>query len=248
MNMVVPNLLFCCQQINNAMSIQNTIVVIDDEPQIRKILSITLEAEDYKVIEAAKGKEGIVAVANFHPQLVILDLGLPDQDGFSVLREIRTWSKVPVVILSVKSAEDDIVKALDLGADDYMTKPFNTSELLARIRANIRRNQQAETEAIRVNGKMKIDFTKRLIYKSNKELKLTNTEYLLLFLFFKNIDKVLTHNFVLKEIWGPSHTEDSQYLRVFIGQIRKKIEDDAAHPKYIVTESGVGYRMKLLNS
>ena len=169
------------------MAIQNTIVVIDDEPQIRKILSITLEAEEYKVIEAARGKEGISTVANFHPQLVILDLGLPDQDGFSVLKEIRTWSQVPVIILSVKSAEDDIVKALDLGADDYMTKPFNTSELLARIRANIRRNQQAETEAIRVNGKLKIDFTKRIVYKGNKELKLTNTEYLLLFLFFKTL-------------------------------------------------------------
>ncbi|KAF0142843.1 MAG: two component transcriptional regulator winged helix family [Stygiobacter sp.] len=228
------------------MAPQNCIVVIDDESQIRKILSITLEAEDYKVIEAAKGKDGIIAVANFHPQLVILDLGLPDQDGFSVLKEIRTWSNVPVIILSVKSSEDDIVKALDLGADDYITKPFNTSELHARIRANIRRNQQIENEPFLVNGKLKIDFSKRIVLKGNKELKLTNTEYLLLNLFFKNVDKVLTHNFVLKEIWGPTHAEDSQYLRVFIGQIRKKIEDDASHPKYILTESGVGYRMKLL--
>lgn len=229
------------------MAPQNSIVVIDDESQIRKILSITLEAEDYKVIEAAKGKDGIVAVANYHPQLVILDLGLPDQDGFSVLKEIRTWSNVPVIILSVKNSEDDIVRALDLGADDYITKPFNTSELHARIRANIRRNQKVENENHLVNGKLKIDFTKRIVYLSNKELKLTNTEYLLLHLFFKNIDKVLTHNFVLKEIWGPTHMEDSQYLRVFIGQIRKKIEDDASHPKYILTESGVGYRMKLAN-
>lgn len=229
------------------MAPQNSIVVIDDESQIRKILSITLEAEDYKVIEAAKGKDGIVAVANYHPQLVILDLGLPDQDGFSVLKEIRTWSNVPVIILSVKNSEDDIVRALDLGADDYITKPFNTSELHARIRANIRRNQKVENENHLVNGKLKIDFTKRIVYLSNKELKLTNTEYLLLYLFFKNVDKVLTHNFVLKEIWGPTHTEDSQYLRVFIGQIRKKIEDDASHPKYILTESGVGYRMKLAN-
>lgn len=228
------------------MAPQNCIVVIDDESQIRKILSITLEAEDYKVIEAAKGKDGIVAVANFHPQLVILDLGLPDQDGFSVLKEIRTWSNVPVIILSVKSSEEDIVKALDLGADDYITKPFNTSELHARIRANIRRNQQIENEPFLVNGKLKIDFSKRIVLRGNKELKLTNTEYLLLNLFFKNLDKVLTHNFVLKEIWGPTHTEDSQYLRVFIGQIRKKIEDDASQPKYILTESGVGYRMKLL--
>lgn len=229
------------------MAPQNSIVVIDDESQIRKILSITLEAEDYKVIEAAKGKDGIVAVANFHPQLVILDLGLPDQDGFSVLKEIRTWSNVPVIILSVKNSEDDIVRALDLGADDYITKPFNTSELHARIRANIRRNQKVENENHLINGKLKIDFTKRIVYLSNKELKLTNTEYLLLHLFFKNIDKVLTHNFVLKEIWGPTHAEDSQYLRVFIGQIRKKIEDDASRPKYILTESGVGYRMKLVN-
>lgn len=228
------------------MAAQNSIVVIDDESQIRKILSITLEADDYKVIEAAKGKDGIVAVANHHPQLVILDLGLPDQDGFSVLKEIRTWSNVPVIILSVKNSEEDIVKALDLGADDYITKPFNTSELHARIRANIRRNQKIENENILTNGKLKIDFAKRIVYLNNKELKLTNTEYLLLFLFFKNIDKVLTHNFVLKEIWGPTHTEDSQYLRVFIGQIRKKIEEDAARPKYILTESGVGYRMKLL--
>lgn len=229
------------------MATPNTIVIIDDEAQIRKILSITLEAEEYKVVEASKGKEGIVAVANYHPQLVILDLGLPDQDGFSVLKEIRTWSNVPVIILSVRNSESDVVKALDLGADDYMTKPFNTFELLARIRANIRRIQRVENETLFVNGNLKIDFGQRLIYKNNRELKLTNTEYLLMFLFFKNIGKVLTHNFILKEIWGPSHVEDSQYLRVFIGQLRKKIEDDFSNPKYIITDSGVGYRMKLLS-
>lgn len=229
------------------MAIQNTIVIIDDEAQIRKILSITLEAADYKVIESSKGKDGIVAVANYHPQLVILDLGLPDEDGFSVLKEIRSWSNVPVIILSVRNSEENIVKALDLGADDYITKPFNSSELLARIRANIRRTQQSDNETSLTNGKLKIDFVQRIVYKNNKELKLTNTEYLLLSLFIKNIDKVLTHNFVLKEIWGPSHTEDSQYLRVFIGQIRKKIEDDISRPKYIITASGVGYRMKMLN-
>jgi two-component system, OmpR family, KDP operon response regulator KdpE len=226
------------------MATQNTIIIIDDEAQIRKILSITLEAADFKIIEAAKGKDGIVAVANYHPQLVILDLGLPDESGFFVLKEIRSWSNVPVIILSVKNSEEDIVKALDLGADDYITKPFNSSELLARIRANIRRTQQLDDKASVTNGKLKIDLAQRIIYRNDKELKLTNTEYLLLSLFFKNIDKTLTHNFILKEIWGPSHTEDSQYLRVFIGQIRKKIEDDTAQPKYIVTASGVGYRMK----
>jgi len=230
------------------MTAQNTIVVIDDESQIRKVLSITLEAQDYKVIDAAKGKDGIIAVANYHPQLVILDLGLPDKDGFSVLAEIRTWSSVPVIILSVRDSEDSIVKALDLGADDYITKPFNTKELLARIRANIRRVQNVDNEAIVENGNLKIDFAKRIVYKNDFELKLTNTEYLLLHLFFKNLDRILTHNFLLKEVWGPSHTEDTQYLRVFIGQIRKKIEDDASHPKYIVTDSAVGYRMLLVNN
>jgi len=226
------------------MTAQNTIVVIDDESQIRKILSITLEAQDYKVIEASKGKDGIIAVANYHPQLVILDLGLPDKDGFGVLSEIRTWTSVPVIILSVRDSEDNIVKALDLGADDYITKPFNSKELIARIRANIRRVQQVGDEEAVENGNLKIDFVKRLVYKNNKELKLTNTEYLLLFMFFKNIDRVLTHNFLLKEVWGPTHTEDTQYLRVFIGQLRKKIEDDYSKPEYIVTEAGVGYRMR----
>lgn len=230
------------------MTVQNTIVVIDDESQIRKILSITLEAQDYKVIEAAKGKDGIIAVANYHPQLVILDLGLPDTDGFSVLAEIRTWSSVPVIILSVRDSEDSIVKALDLGADDYITKPFNTKELLARIRANIRRIQLIHNESIVENGNLKIDLVKRLVYKNNVELKLTNTEYLLLQIFFRNIDRILTQNYLLKEVWGPSHTEDTQYLRVFIGQLRKKIEDDAANPKYLVTDSGVGYRMIAINS
>lgn len=226
------------------MTAQNTIVVIDDESQIRKILTITLEAQDFKVIEAAKGKDGIIAVANYHPQLVILDLGLPDKDGFAVLSEIRTWTSVPVIILSVRESEDNIVKALDLGADDYITKPFNSKELMARIRANIRRVQQTGNEETVANGNLKIDFVKRLVYKNNTELKLTNIEYLLLYMFFKNIDRVLTHNFLLKEVWGPTHTEDTQYLRVFIGQLRKKIEDDYSKPEYIVTEAGVGYRMR----
>ena len=230
------------------MAVQNTIVVIDDESQIRKILNITLEAQDYKVIEAAKGKDGIVAIANYHPQLVLLDLGLPDKDGFSVLTEVRTWSSVPIIILSVKDSEDSIVKALDLGADDYITKPFNTKELLARIRVSIRRVQIRNNESIIENGNLRIDFIKRLVYKNDSTLKLTNTEYLLMQLFFNNIDRILTHNFLLKEIWGPSHIEDTQYLRVFIGQLRKKIEDDAANPKYLVTDSGVGYRMITVNN
>ena len=225
------------------MSIKNTIVIIDDEPPIRKILSIVLDSFDYKVIEADNGETGIINVANYHPQLVILDIGLPDRDGFSVLKEIRTWSNVPVIILSVKNSEEDIVKALDLGADDYLTKPFNTSELLARIRANMRRSIQTETSTYFTNGNLQIDYIARTVKKNNIEIKLTSTEYLLLSLLAKNVGKVITHRFILKEIWGPSSTENSQYLRVFIGQLRKKIEDDFSTPKFIITESGVGYRM-----
>ncbi len=228
------------------MSVKNTIIVIDDEAQIRKVLSITLEASDYKVVTADCAKDGIVQVATAHPQLVILDLGLPDRDGFSVVKELRTWTNIPIIILSVRNSEEDIVKALDLGADDYLTKPFNSSELLARIRANIRRTQQSSEENIIINGDLKIDYSSRIVIKRKTEIKLTNIEYLLLALFFKNIGKVLTHQFILKEIWGPSSTENSQYLRVFIGQIRKKIEDDHVNPKFITTEAGVGYRMRFV--
>ena len=226
------------------MSIKNKVVVCDDESQIRKILSISLESADYKVIEAGNGKDAITQIATSHPQLVILDLGLPDRDGLSVLKEIRTWTSVPVIILSVKNSEDDIVKALDLGADDYLTKPFNTSELLARIRANIRRTITSDEETVFQNGDLVIDLASRIVKKANTEIKLTNTEYLLLVLLAKNTDKVLTHRYILKEIWGPSAVENSQYLRVFIGQLRKKIEDDYSNPGIILTESGVGYRMK----
>ncbi|HMU43854.1 MAG TPA: response regulator transcription factor [Ignavibacteriaceae bacterium] len=226
------------------MSIKNTIVVCDDESQIRKILTISLESADYKVVEAENGRDAITQVATSHPQLVILDLGLPDRDGLSVLKEIRTWTSVPVIILSVKNSEEDIVKALDLGADDYLTKPFNTSELLARIRANIRRTIQGDEETVFQNGDLVIDLASRIVKKANIEIKLTNTEYLLLVLLAKNTDKVLTHRYILKEIWGPSSVENSQYLRVFIGQLRKKIEDDYSNPGIILTESGIGYRMK----
>ncbi len=226
------------------MSIKNTIVVCDDESQIRKILSISLESADYKFVEAENGKDAITQIATSHPQLVILDLGLPDRDGLSVLKEIRTWTSVPVIILSVKNSEEDIVKALDLGADDYLTKPFNTSELLARIRANIRRTITGDEETVFQNGDLVIDLASRIVKKANTEIKLTNTEYLLLVLLAKNTDKVLTHRYILKEIWGPSAVENSQYLRVFIGQLRKKIEDDYSNPEIILTESGVGYRMK----
>jgi two-component system KDP operon response regulator KdpE len=225
------------------MSNKNTILVIDDEIQIRKVLSITLEASDFKVVEAGNAKDGIVHAATDRPQLIILDLGLPDRDGISVIREIRTWSNIPIIVLSVRNAEEDIVTALDSGADDYLTKPFNTSELLARIRANIRRVQQPNQNNIFENGNLRIDFSNRVVTFNKEEIKLTNIEYLLLAFFAKNIGKVLTHSIILKEVWGPGSTENSQYLRVFIGQLRKKIEDNPSRPEMIITESGVGYRM-----
>ena len=221
------------------------IVIIDDESQIRKILRITLESNEYKVIEADNAKNGLVQAATAHANLILLDLGLPDMDGLQVLKEIRSFSDVPVIILSVRNSEEDIVAALDLGADDYLTKPFNTSELLARIRASLRRTQQPQ-ESVFKNGLLSIDFASHVVTKDLEELKLTNTEYELLLLFIKNIGKVLTHRFILKEIWGPSYIEHSQYLRVFIGQLRKKIESDPSEPNMILTESGVGYRMVML--
>ncbi len=225
------------------MSTKPVILIIDDESQIRKILRITLESDDYKVIEAENGKDGIIQAATAHPNLIILDLGLPDQDGFSVLHEIRTWSSLPVMILSVRNSEEDIVKALDLGADDYLTKPFYTAELLARIRASLRRASQVQESNIFTNGSLKIDLVSRTVKKNDEEIKLTATEYSLLILLAKNLGKVLTHQLILKEVWGQSYVEQSQSLRVFVGQLRKKIEDDHAHPKMIITESGIGYRM-----
>jgi two-component system KDP operon response regulator KdpE len=221
------------------------IVIIDDESQIRKILRITLESNEYKVIEADNAKNGLVQAATAHANLILLDLGLPDMDGLEVLKEIRSFNDVPVIILSVRNSEEDIVAALDLGADDYLTKPFNTSELLARIRASLRRTQQPQ-ESVFKNGGLSIDFASHVVTKDLEELKLTNTEYELLLLFIKNIGKVLTHRFILKEIWGPSYIEHSQYLRVFIGQLRKKIESNPSEPNIILTESGVGYRMVML--
>jgi two-component system KDP operon response regulator KdpE len=218
------------------------ILIIDDEPQIRKILRITLESNSYKVTEAENGNDGIVLTAANKPHLIILDLGLPDQDGISVLKNIRDWSTIPIIILSVRNSEEDIVTCLDIGADDYLTKPFNTSELLARIRANLRRVSHINEDNLFSDGSLTIDLVSRIVKKENEEIKLTAKEYELLILFAKNVGKVLTHRYILKEIWGTAYIEQSQYPRVFVGNLRKKIEDDPSKPKLIITESGVGYR------
>jgi two-component system KDP operon response regulator KdpE len=225
------------------MEIKPLILIVDDENQIRKILRITLEENDFKVVEAETGQEGIALAAANHPNLIILDLGLPDRDGLTVLKEIRNWSMVPILVLSVRNSEEDIVSALDFGADDYLTKPFNTNELLARIRVSLRRSMQIQDNKVFTNGTLQIDVVSHLVTKNKEEVKLTATEYSLLVLFAKNIGKVLTHRYILKEVWGPSYVDQPQYLRVFIGQLRKKIEDDYTKPKFILTEPGIGYRM-----
>jgi two-component system KDP operon response regulator KdpE len=218
------------------------ILIIDDEAQIRKLLQITLESNDYSVIQAATAKAGLVAAASHPPDLILLDIGLPDESGHDVLKQLREWYSKPIVILSVQSSEEDIVQALDNGANDYLVKPFRTGELLARIRSAIRGNNKEENNPVIDCGNLQIDLSARLVKKHNETIKLTTTEYALLALFVKNEGKVLTHHYLLREIWGPGYISQSQYLRVFIAQLRKKIEDDANRPVYIITESGVGYR------
>lgn len=218
------------------------ILIIEDEPQIRKLLEIILESNDYKVWQASSGKEGIVLAASHPPDLILLDIGLPDQSGHEILIELRTWYNRPILILSVQDSEEDIVSALDHGATDYITKPFRTAELLARMRSALRRNQAGQVNAGITCGDLQIDLAARTVKKNNEMVRLTSTEFNLLALFVKNEGRVLTHHYLLKEIWGPGFQTETQYLRVFVGSLRKKIEDNPNQPKHLITESRVGYR------
>lgn len=218
------------------------ILIIDDEPQIRKLLEINLESNGYKVWQAETGKEGVLMAANHPPELILLDIGLPDRSGHEVLRDLRTWYNKSIIILSVQNSEEDIVKALDNGATDYLTKPFRVNELLARMRSCIRRNNTDDTKSIFVMDDLQIDFVSRVVTKNEIILRLTSTEYNLLCLFARNEGRVLTHQFILREVWGVGYQTETQYLRVFIGTLRKKIEDNPNIPHHIITESGVGYR------
>jgi two-component system KDP operon response regulator KdpE len=218
------------------------ILIIDDEVQIRRLLEITLSSNGYKVLSARDGHEGISQAASHSPVLIILDLGLPDTDGIVVLKKLREWYQKPIIILSVRSSEDDIIKALDNGANDYLTKPFRTGELLARIRVAIRQNQGNIDNPRFIFDSLEVDLANHIVRKNNEILKLTSTEFSLLALFAKNEGRVLTHHYILKEIWGMGYIEQTQYLRVFVAQLRKKIEDDPARPKLLITESGIGYR------
>jgi two-component system, OmpR family, KDP operon response regulator KdpE len=218
------------------------ILIIDDEIQIRRLLEITLSANGYKITEASTGKEGLVMAATGQPALILLDLGLPDADGLDILKTLREWFQKPIIILSVRNSEEDIIKALDNGANDYLTKPFRTGELLARIRVAIRQSQGIEECPILVFGSLTIDLANHTARKDDVIIKLTSTEFSLLALLAKNEGRVLTHQYILKEVWGMGYIEQTQYLRVFIAQLRKKIEDDPVRPKLFNTESGIGYR------
>ncbi len=218
------------------------ILVIDDEAQMRKLLEITLQTNGYAVTLAATAKEGLIMAANHPPDLVLLDLGLPDKSGHEVLKALRQWYTNPVIILSVQKDEEAIVMALDNGANDYLSKPFRTGELLARMRSALRTAAAEDSDPLIGGPELEIDLTARTVKKNKELLKLTLTEYSLLALLARNEGKVLTHQYLLRAIWGPGFISQSQYLRVFIAQLRKKIETDPNRPEYIITESGVGYR------
>ena len=223
-------------------TITKKILIIDDEVQIQRLLEITLSANGFKISEASTGKEGLALAASIQPILILLDLGLPDIDGIEVLKRLRVWYQKPIIILSVRNSEEDIVKALDNGANDYLTKPFRTGELLARIRVAIRQNQNLADKPVLEFGTLAVDLANHTARKSNELLKLTSTEFSLLSLLSKNEGRVLTHQYILKEVWGMGYLEQTQYLRVFVAQLRKKIEDDPSKPKLLITESGIGYR------
>ena len=218
------------------------ILIIDDEAQIRKLLEITLYSNGYTTKEATTAKEGLIMAANHPPDLILLDLGLPDENGQFVLQKLRKWYTAPIIILSVQKSEEAIIRALDNGANDYLSKPFRPGELLARMRSALRDVNADEATTPLNFGGLQVDIAIRTIKKNGELVKLTSTEYNLLVLLIKNEGKVLTHQYLLRAIWGPGYINQSQYLRVYIAQIRKKIEDDPNRPLYLLTESGVGYR------
>jgi two-component system KDP operon response regulator KdpE len=220
-----------------------TIVVVEDENNIRRFIKLALESQGFQVFEADSLQRGLIEAGTRRPDLVVLDLGLPDGDGVDFIRDLRTWSEIPVIVLSARSAETDKVAALDSGADDYLTKPFGTAELLARVRAQLRRRSRGATGTpLAEFGSIRVDLVRRTVERNGVPIHLTPIEYRLLSYLIGNPDCVLTHRQLLKNVWGPSHVEDSHYVRVYMGYLRKKVEEDPARPKHILTEVGVGYR------
>jgi two-component system, OmpR family, KDP operon response regulator KdpE len=223
------------------------ILVIEDEPQMQKFLGVSLESEGYRTLEATTGKEGVSLARTHNPDLVLLDLGLPDTDGMEVTRSLREFSVKPIIVISARGQEEDKVRALDVGADDYLTKPFGTSELMARIRVALRhssRSKEESTEPLLRVGDLEIDLDRRRVLSSGEEIHLTPNEYKLFAYLMKHAGKVLTHRQLLKEVWGAAYASQTHYLRVYMVQLRHKLEADAARPRYLVTEPGVGYRLK----
>ncbi|MDF2643611.1 MAG: Fis family transcriptional regulator [Pseudomonas sp.] len=226
------------------MSQTHTLLVIDDEPQIRKFLRISLASQGYKVLEAATGAEGLSQAALGKPDLLVLDLGLPDMDGQQVLSEFREWSAVPVLVLSVRASESQKVMALDAGANDYVTKPFGIQEFLARVRALLRQVPGGEApQAVFRNGQLTVDLAYRRVLLDDVEVALTRKEFAVLAQLARHPGRVITQQQLLKDIWGPTHTEDTHYLRIVVGHLRQKLADDPTAPRFIVTEAGVGYRL-----
>ena len=224
------------------------ILIIDDEPPIRHLLKMALEANDYKVFEADNAKNGLLQTTMTRPDVILLDLGLPDHGGLSVLNQIREWSTTPIIVLTVQDDEETKILALDGGADDYITKPFNTGELLARIRVSLRRSLKIDEFPVFRSGCLVVDQTARVVTVNEEEVKLTATEYSILALMIRHAGRVLTHNLIMKEIWGIHYADNFQTLRVHVAQIRRKIEQNPSIPQLLITEPGVGYRLKIILS
>ncbi|MCX6072051.1 MAG: response regulator [Chloroflexi bacterium] len=219
------------------------VLIVDDETQIRRFLRISLESNGFRVHEATTGAQGLAQAALLRPDALILDLGLPDDDGLTILKRLREWSRVPVVVLSVRDSDTDKVSLLDAGADDYLTKPFSVDELLARLRVAIRHAQPGDEETVFQRGRLAVDLARRLVTLGDEPVRLTVTEYALLRLFVQHAGRVLTHSQILRQVWGPQYEQETHYLRVYVAHLRQKLEEDPSNPRLILTEPGVGYRL-----
>jgi two-component system KDP operon response regulator KdpE len=224
------------------------LLLIEDEPQMRRFLRVTLQNHGYRLIEVPSGKEGLIQATTRNPDVVLLDLGLPDMDGLEVTKSLREWSEVPIIVISAREQEEDKIRALDAGADDYLTKPFGAGELLARIRVALRHKillQTTQKDPVFILDSLKVDLAARQVFVNEKEIHLTPIEYRLLAVLIKNAGKVITHSHLLKEVWGPVYGSQTQYLRVYMTQLRRKLESNPAQPKFLINEPGIGYRLKI---
>lgn len=223
------------------------ILLIEDEPQMRRFLRVTLQSHGYQLIEAASGQEGLMQATTGHPDVILLDLGLPDMDGIEFARRMREWSEIPIIVISAREQEADKVRALDAGADDYLTKPFGAGELLARIRVALRHTalqQTGQREPVFILDELRVDLAARQVFLGDKEVHLTPIEYRLLSVLIRNAGRVITHTQLLKEVWGPAYSDQTHYLRIYMAQLRRKLEEDPARPKFLINEPGIGYRLR----